>query len=129
MIIIVIMIINIITASPQWVATLRRATRVHDVSSHISCTGTTIISTNKHKHQYNYNFKLPTFQKYANITQTSLHKLHKLPTFQANTDINGLFSWHRRSTYGQTANEDPRKSEFEPQRISNVEGGLSLYTV
>ena len=27
--------------------------------------------------------------------------------------------------YGQTANEDPRKSEFESQRILNVEGGLS----
>ena len=27
--------------------------------------------------------------------------------------------------YGQTANEDPRKSEFESQRILNVKGGLS----
>ena len=27
--------------------------------------------------------------------------------------------------YGQTADEDPRKSEFEPQRILNVEGGFS----
>ena len=30
-----------------------------------------------------------------------------------------------RSHYGQTANEDPRKSEFESQRILNVKGGLS----
>ena len=27
--------------------------------------------------------------------------------------------------YGQTANEDQRKSEFESKRILNVEGGLS----
>ena len=27
--------------------------------------------------------------------------------------------------YGQTANEDPRKSEFESNRILNLEGGLS----
>ena len=27
--------------------------------------------------------------------------------------------------YGQTANENPRKSEFESQRILNVKGGLS----
>ena len=26
--------------------------------------------------------------------------------------------------YGQTANEDPRKSEFESQRILNVKGGV-----
>ena len=31
----------------------------------------------------------------------------------------------RPALYGQTANEDPRKSEFESQRILNVEGGLS----
>ena len=28
-------------------------------------------------------------------------------------------------TYGQTANEDPRKSEFESKRILNVKGGHS----
>ena len=27
--------------------------------------------------------------------------------------------------YGQTANEDPRKSEFESKKILNLEGGLS----
>ena len=27
--------------------------------------------------------------------------------------------------YGQTANEDPRKSEFESKGILNLEGGLS----
>ena len=29
------------------------------------------------------------------------------------------------SAYGQTANEDPRTSEFESKRILNLEGGLS----
>ena len=31
----------------------------------------------------------------------------------------------RHRQYGQTADEDPRKSEFESKRILNVEGGLS----
>ena len=34
-------------------------------------------------------------------------------------------SWEPSMYYGQTANEDPRKSEFESHRILNVKGGLS----